>query len=264
MPVSPTFSTPLDPNVIPETRARREWEIQRNEQYIGTVDAVKKFTAIYWGKVTLVDEMAGGILEHLRQSGLDERTVVSYTSDHGEMLGGHQMTEKSVVYDQAAIVPLLLRVPWAKNPAARVHTPISQIDLVPTLLDLLGQDIPAHLQGKSLAPYLVSGQNVTPRDVIVEWNLSEDPTEMDYKNPLRVIVTSEGWKLTLTKDGVGELYDRNRDPQEVVNLFYKDDMLPIVLDLTQRIALWQHATGDNPIPFTEEMWRKQQKNFAAA
>lgn len=264
IPVSPTFSTPLDPTVIPETGARRQWEIKRSEQYIGSVEAVKKFTAIYWGKVTLVDEMAGRILDCVRQSGLDGRTIVSYTSDHGEMLGSHQMIQKSVVYDQAATVPLLLRIPWAKNPATRVHTPVSQIDLVPTLLDLLGQELPVHLQGKSLAPCLLAGQSVEPRDVIVEWNLSEDPTEMDYKHPLRTIVTPEGWKLTLTSNGMGELYDRKRDPQEIANLFYKDDMLPVVLDLTHRIALWQRATGDNPIPFTEAMWKEQQASFATA
>jgi arylsulfatase A-like enzyme len=262
MPVSPTFSTPLDPTVIPETKTRRQWEIDSNKQYIGSVEAVQKFTAIYWGKVTLVDEMAGRVLDRLQQLELKDNTAVSYTSDHGEMLGSHQMTEKSVVYDQAATVPLLLRIPWAKNPAARVDTPVSQIDLVPTLLDLLGQDLPAHLQGRSFAPSLVAGSTVTPRDVIVEWNLSEDPTEMDYKNPLRTIVTPEGWKLTLTSDGMGELYDRNRDPEETKNLFYEEEMLPTVLDLSHRIELWQHSTGDKPILFTEELWRKQQKSYA--
>jgi arylsulfatase A-like enzyme len=264
MPVSPTFSIPLDPTVIPETKARRQWEIGRTQEYLSSMKAVQKLTALYWGKVTLVDEMAGKVLNKLAELGLDDRTIVSYTSDHGEMLGAHRMIEKSVMYDQAATVPLLLHIPWARSPARRVRTPVSQIDLVPTLLDLLGQNLPAHLQGQSLAPYLNAGERVTPRDVIVEWNLSDDPTEVDYKHPLRTIVTPEGWKLTLTSNGMGELYNRNRDPQEITNLFYKDDMLPIVLDLTHRIALWQRSTGDKPIPFTEEMWKKQQASFATA
>ncbi len=103
----------------------------------------------YWGLVSLVDTHVGKILTTLAECGLEENTVVIYTSDHGDMMGSHRLAEKMVMYEEATRVPLLIRIPWLKNPPQAVEHPVSQIDLVPTILDILDMPVPFHLQGKS-------------------------------------------------------------------------------------------------------------------
>ena len=75
-----------------------------------------------------------------------------FTSEHGDMLGDHYMLHKNTMYEESARVPLIIHVPWLSKDQELLSGPVSQIDLVPTLLDLLGQPIPPGLEGQSLAP----------------------------------------------------------------------------------------------------------------
>ncbi len=105
--------------------------------------------AAHLALVSLADRQIGRILEALRETGLAESTLVLFTSDHGEHLGQHRMYQKMEMYEQAIRVPLLLRVPGL---APRLfQTPVSHLDVAPTLLDLLGLPAPQDCDGRSLA-----------------------------------------------------------------------------------------------------------------
>lgn len=130
--------------------------------------------ARYWGLCSLVDKHIGRILDELDRLGLAERTIVIFTSDHGDMMGSHRLMGKNVMYEESIRVPLVVRVPGLTS--SRVSARVSQIDLLPTCLDLLGQptfcDLPGHhrLPGRSLRPYLEGSDDVSEeRDVFVEW-----------------------------------------------------------------------------------------------
>ena len=129
----------------------------------------KELKARYWGLCTLMDKYIGRILDRLETLGLADDTIVVYTSDHGDMMGQLRMVTKSVQYEGAVRVPLLVRVPGL--PPRRLATPISLVDLTPTLLDLVGLPIPAPMQGRSLASLMRTG-DVAPdeAEVFVEWN----------------------------------------------------------------------------------------------
>src|SRR5690606_3764552 len=116
--------------------------------YPRTIEELKDAKARYWGLITLDDEMVGRVLSRLQELGLEENTIVVFTSDHGEMMGDHRLMSKGS-YEEALKVPLLLSVPGWQDRTRRVTQRVSQIDLVPTLLDLMKQYIPAHLQGRS-------------------------------------------------------------------------------------------------------------------
>jgi arylsulfatase A-like enzyme len=140
MEVPATFFEDMDPTV---SYQKRMWRVslQRGEfpiAYPQTILEYKQAKARYWGLVTLVDEMVGRVLDRVRELGLEEDTIVVFTSDHGEMMGDHRLMSKSVTYEESVKVPLLIRVPGATR-TVRVTGPAAQVDVVPTLLELLGQ-----------------------------------------------------------------------------------------------------------------------------
>ncbi|MCB1120995.1 MAG: sulfatase-like hydrolase/transferase [Verrucomicrobiae bacterium] len=180
----------------------------------------RRLKSNYYGLVTLVHRALGRILNALEYSGEIENTVVVFTSDHGDMMGDHCLPQKSLFYESASRVPLLLRVPWLCREQRMLDGPISQIDLASTLLDLVGAGVPDPVQGQSKVALLqdAAWNNRTElswksEGVAVEWNDPEHPEEDG-----RSWVSPDGWKLNLYRDDEPELFDLNSDPGEIDNL----------------------------------------------
>ena len=236
---------PLPPNYpgIPEG-PEPEWYRQRRERFVRnrgegegfdlrTPEGWKRMHRNYAGLCALVDQAFARILWALEVSGQAENTIVVHTSDHGEMMGAHSLMAKSVMYEEAVRVPLLLRAPFRLLRPHRVAHPVSHIDLVPTLLELMGASDPG-LDGRSLLGYLRGERR--PGDVFIEW--TADPSEGGPN--ARAVVTPEGWKLVLHDTDACMLFDRNRDPLEMRNLYGA----PETKELRRRIAEWQRRVGD--------------------
>ena len=225
----------------------------------------RRVIANYWGLCSLVDTHVGTILNTLADCGLWDNTIIVYTSDHGDMLGSHGLAAKSVMFEEAVRVPLLIRLPGQAAPR-RTAAAMSQIDLVPTLLDLMGQQIPAHLQGRSLRAALEGTGRPMPEDVFIEWNgpdcgikrfsgeeeypdyLAEMATHEQFlramEDPVRTVVTAAGWKFNCSPGGQDELYNLNDDPLETTNLAGAEESLPVMRTLARAIRRWQVRTGD--------------------
>ena len=266
MPVPQTFYDKPDPTELPRDTAIRRVLEKGYEDYQGMIaspQAVQDVEARYWGKITLVDEMIGRIRKKLAELGQDENTIIVFTSDHGEMMGGHQLMFKSVMYQQAIQVPMIVHVPWLKGRPQRISHSVSGVDVAPTLLELLSQPIPAHMQGRTWGPYLEGNEKLPERDVIIEWNGAPwPPKDMTaHDQPLRTIVAPEGWKMTLAPEGYGLLYNLKEDPDERTNLFYRKQSLDLIHTLAHRIHLWQVATGDTLMPFDEQAWEALRQKF---
>src|SRR5919197_4649906 len=99
----------------------------------------------------MVDRSIARILACLEDEGVAEETVVVHTSDHGDCLGAHQLFGKEVMFEEAARVPYLIRMPGQRR-SMRINQPISHIDFLPTLLELLGQTKPPRCPGQSRVP----------------------------------------------------------------------------------------------------------------
>ena len=217
----------------------------------------RRLRARYFANITLVDRMVGTIVEALERNGVADNTVIVFTSEHGEMGGDHGMLEKRSMYEESARVPLLMRVPWLSDEQTMLQGAAGHIDLVPTLLELSGSEVPGHLQGKSLAPVLRGEDTLDGNDVFVQWNGVSDiddrhlgSAEINLRNtqPWRTIVR-DGWKLALCATDQCELFDLNNDPYEEVNLFDDPAQRERVRNLAARIRLWQHKNGDHaPLP----------------
>jgi arylsulfatase len=169
------------------------------------LDLVK---AYYYGMISENDKYIGAVLDELRSSGLEDRTLVIFNADHGEMLGDHGLLFKgSYMYDPVVRVPFIMRAPGKFPAGGVVNSLVEEIDVLPTILDVLGVPIPSAVQGKSLVP-LAKNPKVKHKQAV----FAEFPTS-------KMARTAE-WKLVhYPKTRHGELYHLTEDPHELTNLY---------------------------------------------
>ena len=127
------------------------------EGYAPSPEEAAHLRGLYDGEVAFVDQQLGRVLGWLREKEVLDRTVVVLTADHGEGFGEKGLySHQEVLYTTATRVPLIIRYP-EMVPASVVKAPASSVDILPTLMDILGMDAPEGIHGKSLLP-LVLGQ----------------------------------------------------------------------------------------------------------
>ena len=206
--------------------------------------------AQYFANVTLVDRQIGRMMTALDEAGLADDTIIVVTSDHGDMLGDHGLLEKRAFYEESARVPFILHMPASSAAQTRVGGSFGHIDLVPTLLELMGGEAPDHLQGESKAAVLRGESTLDDNDVFIQWNgqgdrdLGNDVINKMIAIPRRAIVSGDRWKLVRCEGDRGELFDLNADPHELTNLFDRPEHQERVAELTGRLRSWQQRTGD--------------------
>ncbi len=264
LPVGPAFLQRPDGGSL-VNRARADYYMAGNLNPLGaqggdfhdlTSEAGwRRLRAQYFANVTLVDRNVGRILDALDANGYADNTIVVMSSEHGEMGGDHGMLEKRSLYEEASRVPLLMNVPWLNSGQTRIDGSVSQIDLVPTLLDLLERPVPDHLQGASLAPVLKGEATLDDNDVFLQWNgmgdrnLGSPLINRMVSLPWRSVITADRWKLNLCAGDQCELYDLSSDPFELTNLFEDPAQRDRIRDMAARIRIWQNETGDHaPLP----------------
>jgi arylsulfatase A-like enzyme len=255
-----TWDREPDPTMPLRYRLRRQ-EVVETRKYLpgDDVQSWKAYKARYWGQCSLVDKYAGRILQRLDELGLEDDTVVAYSTDHGDMMGEHRMLNKGVAYEGATRVPLLIRAPGLAP--RRLHTPATLVQLAPTLLDLAGQPVAPHLQGASLAPLIRDGDTAPDAaEAVVEWiGHSGYPSSLFHDAGLdesneehrRVMETAARtirrgrWKLTVHLSGEHQLFDLEDDPGETTNLRGRPDHQETLRFLYARLQKWQRETRDD-------------------
>lgn len=199
---------------------------------------LREYLRCYAAQITFMDALLGRLLDQLDALGLAERTLVVYTSDHGNLMGQHAMMDKTVgtFYDDLVRVPLIMRLPGAIPAGAVRDGAVSLVDLPPTLLGYLGAPPLPGCHGHDLRG-VVDGREPGQDTIFAERNEPQSP------NAARMVRTRD-WKLCLLGRGRGELYDLARDPDETTNLFDDPARAPVVSDLTRRLRDHATAVGD--------------------
>ena len=176
---------------------------------------------LYFACNDFVDDEIGRVIHHLDQTQL-ENTWVIYTSDHGEMMGAHRLISKgAAMYDDITRIPLIIRPPHSNENSHKViTTPVSHIDLLPTLMNLAGIEKPDILSGGNLLE--IAEQPNKNRGVMIEFNRYEiEHDSFGGFIPVRGWVEDD-YKLVINLLGTDELYDRKNDPEEMVNLIHNE------------------------------------------
>jgi len=259
-----TATLPESEDIPLRYRLMREWQqaealLDRErlpmQLFFGiTPDEYRSIKQRYLGLVTLVDQSIGAILDCLERCGLTNDTIVVHTSDHGDGLGAHHLFGKETMFEEAARVPWLIRLPGRTRQQMISH-PVSHIDFVPTLLELLGQTNHPQCAGESLLP-LVHDETRPPRNVFLEWAPNRTKVKKGSRlarrrminraieESTRTVVSPDGWKLCLRDKDLNELYNLKDDPFETRNLYSNARYASVISKLAGEIYRWQEATND--------------------
>ena len=221
----------------------------------------RKLKAEYWGNVSMVDRAVERILGALESAGIDDETVVILTSEHGDQMGEHNILQKSVLYEESARVPMLMKVPWITSANKQIEGRFSLVDLVPTVLDMIGAEVPDRLHGRSRLPVLDGDETLAGNDVVVEWNgrnlePSSNGEEFDriQNARKRALIGSDGWKLVVGLEDKNELFDLNADPAELINLIDSEDHRARSEGMLSTLINWQKTVNDNmELPTVEQL-----------
>ncbi len=212
---------------------------------------IRRTIAAYHATITHVDAMVGRVMKGLQDAGLEENTIVIYTSDHGEMLGDHGILHKGpLFYEGATRVPLIWRFP--KNSGVRgVDSGFaSHVDFAPTVAALTGVEGPHLMQGRPLFDRELNRRpEGTPSAALTEWR--ERPFQSDEPYHIARCLRTERWKYVYhdsegAAEPCGELYDLENDPNEHHNLWADPGHADVVRDMQDRLLNFIMETDPTP------------------
>ena len=189
----------------------------------------------YDGELAYVDEQLGRLLARLDEIGLLDASLVVITSDHGEAFGEHGLVSHGVsVYQEQVHVPLVVKLPGQREPQV-AESWVSSVDLVPTVLDLLGEAPPAYLAGRSWAGGGAGAERVVVSESYPDTALYRASPR--FRRVHRAIFSGDH-KLVAPTPGRPELYDLARDPAERRAL---GASAPRGRELASALDAWMHA-----------------------
>jgi len=204
------------------------WEYE--ERGVSEED-LKVAHACYCGEVSMVDRWVGRLIDKLEAMGLMENTAIIFTADHGFYFGEHGQFGKarlekgkwfrSPIYEEVARIPLLVYIPGVEP--RRTNALVSAVDIMPTVLEMAGVEIPETVQGRSLMP-IIRGEEERGRDFVVtslplynpgDVTRAVDAFERNVVEFVPSTITTEKWSLLYSAEGQPvELYNLREDPKQ--------------------------------------------------
>jgi arylsulfatase A-like enzyme len=238
---------PLPANFLPQHPFHNGWMTGRDEglaPWPRTEKVVRDQLAEYYGLITHMDVQIGRVLAALEASGRADDTLVVFTADHGLALGSHGLLGKQSVYEHSMGAPLIVAGPGVPRGESDALTYL--YDLMPTLLDQAGVEVPAGVEGRSLVP-VWEGRSERVRDSIY----------LTYENKMRAV--SDGrWKLIrYPLIDHEQLFDLEADPDEIVDLsgqaIHRERR-----DLLRELMERHHDDLDDPHPLRVDPPRRKE------
>lgn len=204
------FHIPINDHLHPEVK-----NFQRAQDLTGLTEKdIKRTLASYYGMVTCMDEMIGKILNELEEGGMLDNTYIIYTSDHGESLGEHGLFYKQCSYEGSVGVPLIFAGPDIPK-GKHIDTPVSLIDLYPTILDCAGLETEKDRKGISWRDILLKKQEQR------KFVFSEFHGNFFRKD--WYMLTDDKYKYTFYINDRPSLFNILEDPHELNDLALKPE-----------------------------------------
>lgn len=211
----------------------------------------------YYGAITHIDREVGLILEELQAAGVADRTIVVFSSDHGDQLLEHGLMGKNCFFEASVRVPLMIRYPGHVQ-SGQHDDLVESVDVLPTVFELAGLAEPYPCQGRSLVGLITHRESeYAARDAVFAENVipevitgSRETFEFikgqgvrDTRHPDAKMVRTRRWKYVYYPDGFAELYDLQADPQEMTNLADDAAHRERTFEMKDRLLHWL-ATAD--------------------
>jgi arylsulfatase A-like enzyme len=258
-------------------RYRVKYQAQRS--HLATEAEKRNFIATYYAMVTAIDRQFGRLMEALAALGLEKNTIVVFTSDHGDFLFQNGLCKKDLVMAEALLrVPLLIRWPGRLAPRVADEGLMEAVDVLPTLLEFLGLELPLGVQGASACGYLrgdtAAHKSAVFGEVCAPWQYNPYPTfaamEADWQEkyhhqaPLNVpgdftkSVRTPTHRYCWYATGQEELYDLTADPTEEHNLAALPAHRETLAALKLRLFEWCVRSED---PLDPKLCAKNQQRY---
>ena len=253
MPLPPSWNEPIDhlPPGLQNWRrnTKNPWCLGKAAE---DPELYRRYIAYYFALVTEIDHYIGEVLAELDALGLRDNTIVIYAADHGDFVARHGMIEKCAVshnvYEETLRVPLIVSWPRHFRQGVTCDSLAELVDLYPTLRELLNLPRPADapaLAGRSLTPVLTEGKP-TGRAYAVSENWSQVSVITDrYKLGVWIDPSPRYAQRDFREKTPDLLFDREKDPQELVNLAGKPEFAAIEAELRADLAEWVSRTPDD-------------------
>src|SRR5579875_667863 len=198
-------------------------------------EQARRRIAFYYGNLAQMDDCAGIVLRELKLLGLEDETIVIYTSDHGEMLGEHGLWQKFQFYESSVGVPLMIRVPGISPGICQ--DPVSQVSILPTVAEFCGVPLPSPLDGDSFADQVLRPDTHRNRLIFAEYNLRTPHA--------KYMIRSGDYKYTFWTHDMPELYNLRNDPQEMINLALRPAYKETVGEMKEKLFAWYKPPETN-------------------
>lgn len=254
----PYFSM-YDPASIPEhpsyceTFENKPYRQQLVERLWGLGDygweGFQQIAARYYGHCTLIDDCVGVVLDHLQRRGLADDTIVIYVSDHGDCMGAHKLIEKGeFMYDEIYRIPLVVYHPDCENPGTVNDDFVYLQELMCTVLDAAGVDVPDDLDGRSFLDATLG------RDT--DWDRDDVYCVFDrhFTVVQQRMVRTRTHQLTFNAADQGELYDLVQDPYQLHNVYGDPAYDTVRRDLGDRMRAHMERLRDPLLGRFRSIW----------
>jgi arylsulfatase A-like enzyme len=226
-------------DLFPPERFRLPPDLVR--QFSGDERKVRELWQLYYGEVAAIDHEVGRVLDGLKKLGVEDNTIILYCSDHGDRLGSHtdmkqgDLRGKAAPFATAFRIPLMVHWPKKVKPIQVCDALVSSVDLAPTILELAGLRVPRQMQGDSMAGWCLRGDG--PRNDAIYLGLG--PAGLGWR------AVWDG-RYIFSRGKYQVLYDHQKDPHEMENLYDSDRKL--AARLNQRLLQLAGKTEDPALP----------------
>jgi uncharacterized sulfatase len=225
----------------------------------------QRYLRDYLATVAAVDEGVGEILDYLKESGLDENTLIVYTTDQGFYLGEKGFFDKRFMYEESLAMPMLMQLPGLIAPGSEIDALTQNLDFAPTFLDLAQAEIPEDMQGKSLVPLM--NNSVADEDFrdAIYYHYYDFPAFHMVKRHYGI--RTDRFKLMHFYDDIDEweMYDLEKDPNEMNNIYNDENYADVRKRLHKELDSLQKkykVTEEEFATTPEEKVERAYRNFA--
>lgn len=288
------------PESLPQMRSSAKDLPTKGEEYqllaemmeqghVGYQKNLQRLRSVYHGMLRMIDDQLQRFVGELKTKGIYDNTIIIFVADHGDYVGEYGLMKKGVGLDNVITrIPMQWTGPGIKASASAHTAHVSIIDIFPTICEAIGADIPMGVQGRSLLP-LLQGKEYPEREF--ESVMAQDgfggmyytkADATDYQEEGAVgkkglffdelntwtqsgtmrMLRKGDWKLVYDMDGNGQLYNLEKDPSELNNLFGDKNYSKIKSEMIENLLRWDISTHDPlPVPRHRYRFKRNEHNY---